>query len=396
MSAELKKITNCEVCKNDYLIQVLNLGNHPLCDDLIEIGHKRECIEYPIQILYCPNCKTAHQKCQVSKEKLFTDQYHYRSKVTGDVLNGMKDLVISCKNFVGELKNLKVLDIGCNDGSLLNFFKEEGAITSGIDPTGAAKEAMKNHDVIQGYFDKANSQKLIKKNDYFDIITFTNVFAHIEDLPSLIENVKNLMNKNTLLIIENHYLGDVLDKNQFDTFYHEHPRTYSIASFINIAKRMDRVISKCEFVSRYGGNIRVFISKNDEVKIYKKEEDFENKFKNMNLFIRKWKEEKLEELKSYFEKYGALPAKAFPGRAAILIKLLGINEKQISAVYEIKGSIKTGFYVPGTRIPILPESELYNKKNNIPIINLAWHIPNAVRDNLKNNKYSGKVIDIIN
>ena len=158
---------------------------------------------------------------------------------------------------------------------------------------------------------------------------------------------------------------------------------------------MDRVISKCEFVSRYGGNIRVFISKNDEAKIYKKEEAFEIKFKNMNLFISKWKKEKLEELKFYFDKYGALYAKAFPGRAAILIKLLGLTEKQISAVYEIKGSIKTGFYVPGTRIPILPESELYKKRDHIPIINLAWHIPNAVRENLKNNKYSGKVIDII-
>ena len=70
MGQEVKKILNCEVCSNEKLIEVLNLGNHPLCDDLIEIGEKKECIEYPIQILYCPNCKTAHQKYQVSKETL--------------------------------------------------------------------------------------------------------------------------------------------------------------------------------------------------------------------------------------------------------------------------------------------------------------------------------------
>jgi hypothetical protein len=94
-------------------------------------------------------------------------------------------------------------------------------------------------------------------------------------------------------------------------------------------------------------------------------------------------------------KNGLMRAKAFPGRAAILIKLLGLNENHISAVYEIKGSIKVGHYVPGTRIPILPEIVLYAKKDlKKPIINLAWHLPSEVRANLFTNGYTGNVIDI--
>ena len=74
----------------------------------------------------------------------------------------------------------------------------------------------------------------------------------------------------------------------------------------------------------------------------------------------------------------------FFGRAAILIKLLSLDENQISGVYEIKGSIKVNHYVPGTRIPILPEKDLYaSEENNKPILNLAWHIPNEVREKLK-------------
>ena len=88
-------------------------------------------------------------------------------------------------------------------------------------------------------------------------------------------------------------------------------------------------------------------------------------------------------------------AKAFPGRAAILIKLLELNESHISAVYEIKGSMKVGHYVPGTRIPIKPEAELYELNNQEkPILNLAWHIPGEVRANLTLNGYRGEVIDI--
>ena len=114
----------------------------------------------------------------------------------------------------------------------------------------------------------------------------------------------------------------------------------------------------------------------------------------MNLDMKKWIKLKRIELEKYFLKYGKLPAKAFPGRAVILIKLLGLTEDHISAVYEIKGSIKTGFYVPGTRIPILPESQLFLKNNQKPIINLAWHISKAVKTNLRNNNYLAEVIDI--
>ena len=108
-----------------------------------------------------------------------------------------------------------------------------------------------------------------------------------------------------------------------------------------------------------------------------------------------WRQKTKKKISSHVKNNGKFLAKAFPGRAAILIKLLNLNENHISAVYEIKGSIKTNHYVPGTRIPILPEFMLYLKKKiNQPILNLAWHLPREVRKNLKINGYKGKVIDI--
>ena len=92
--------------------------------------------------------------------------------------------------------------------------------------------------------------------------------------------------------------------------------------------------------------------------------------------------------------YGPINAKAFPGRAAILVKLLNLNTNNIKAVFEIKGSKKVNHYVPGTKIPILPERELYKNNVNEPILNLAWHIPDEVKKNLKNNGFVGKIINI--
>ena len=101
-----------------------------MCDDLVPIGSTRSCKQYPIEILFCLNCKTAHQRFQIPKEELFPSNYHYRSRFTADVLDGMKKLVESCSEKFDALNDLKVLDIGCNDGSLLDF-AERGATTLG-------------------------------------------------------------------------------------------------------------------------------------------------------------------------------------------------------------------------------------------------------------------------
>ena len=198
-----------------------------------------------------------------------------------------------------------------------------------------------------------------------------------------------------MIIIENHYLGDIISRGQFDTFYHEHPRTYSYKSFEVISESLGMNISDVEFVSRYGGNIRVHISQNPKHNQDIHEDHFFEGLKNMSLEINQWSEQINQKINEEVSKNGPMPAKAFPGRAAILVKLLGLDESKISAVYEIKGSIKTGYYVPGTRIPIYPEKDLYEQKNSQrKILNLAWHLPSEVRQNLKMNGYLGEVIDV--
>ena len=248
------------MCGGSRLEDVLDLGSHPLCDDLVPVGNPANPATYPIDIVFCPTCKTAHQAIQVPKRTLFPNTYHYRARHTADVLNGMRELVERCEKQVGSLNDLLVLDVGCNDGSLLSIFREQGARTIGVEPTGAATDAKEaGHTVYQDYFVPSLSEKIAARDGQPDIITFTNVFAHIEDLQNLLSAVSALMKPSTLLVIENHYLGSVLDRYQFDTFYHEHPRTYSLTSFRYIAKSLQAGIEAVEFPARYGGNIRVLM-----------------------------------------------------------------------------------------------------------------------------------------
>ena len=398
----MNKISVCEVCGSKSLAEVLNLGEHPLCDDLIAVGNNTISRQYPIEILLCQFCLTAHQKFQVPKNELFPKNYHYRSRFTQDVLNGMQNLANNIDDFLPfGVNNKVVLDIGANDGSLLNYFKELGAITVGIEPTDAAKDA-EHHFIYQEYFNLEIAEQIKDKFGYPDVITFTNVFAHIENLHLVIDSLKILIGNDTLIVIENHYLGSILAKNQFDTFYHEHPRTYSSRSFEFVAQNLNAKINKINFTERYGGNIQVYISRsgpeidsnllND---LFESEKTFEDKFEQLNKSIVLWKNKTLSLLKNLNGTYGALPAKAFPGRAAILIKLLGIGEKQIFAVYEKPGSQKIGNYVPGTRIPIRSDLELSDIDGDLPIINLSWHISSEITKYLNELNYKGKIFHII-
>lgn len=406
MINDLHEVVVCEVCGNSELISVLELGLHPMCDDLVPIGDDRVCQEYPIEILYCKTCRTAHQRFQVPKHDLFPVSYHYRSRFTADVLQGMSGLVDSCVSRFGSLAGKMVLDIGCNDGSLLDFFQEQGAVTIGIEPTDAYLDAeKKGHIAFNQFLSEDIADVIVSSYGKPDFITFTNVFAHIENLPEALTALKKLSSPQSMIVIENHYLGAVLDGNQFDTFYHEHPRTYSYTSFKHIARSLETQLLDVEFPSRYGGNIRVFLGEADAINntgnVIKRDfevregqflESFHSLRRNMDI----WRKIKGQVLDEQIRQFGMLRAKAFPGRAAILVKLLGLDEKNIPAVYEKPGSLKIGHYLPGTRIPICSDDELFARSDkNLPLLNLAWHIPDEIRRYMSEHGYAGPIIDIL-
>lgn len=399
------EIVSCEVCGNAQLQPVLDLGAHPLCDDLVAVGDARVCAEYPIEILYCARCATAHQRFQVPKRELFPATYHYRSRFTADVLKGMSALVDACDGRLAGLEGKLVLDVGCNDGSLLDFFRRKGAKTAGIEPTGAYVDAMnKGHDLVNGFFSPQTAREIRARHGSPDVVTFTNVFAHIENLPEVIAALRELMAERTMLVIENHYLGAVLERHQFDTFYHEHPRTYSLTSFVEIAKSLGVTLSGVEFPSRYGGNIRIFMNSRLAGEggaravgdVLERESGFGPRFGILATNVEQWRAVMSARIGDLVARHGPLSAKAFPGRAAILVKLLGLDREAIAAVHEKPGSMKVGHYLPGTRIPIVSDDALFAASPMPPVLlNLAWHISAEIREYLASNGYAGEVVDIL-
>ena len=112
-------------------------------------------------------------------------------------------------------------------------------------------------------------------------------------------------------------------------------------------------------------------------------------------FMKKWNKIKRSEILDLVNLYGPLPGKPFPGRSAILIKMLQLSSKEIRAIYEKSGSKKIGHVVPGSDIQILDEEQLFSEDKNVPFINFAWHIPEEIKKYMLQNGYSGEMVNII-
>ena len=136
---------NCDICKTKLSGNILSLGKQPLCDDLKRIGSSKKNKLYKIELKLCKKCLTVNQLHKVEQEILFPKKYNYRAALTKDVQEGMKDFANKVDNLIKK-KNKTVLDIGCNDGSLLISLKKKFK-TIGVEPTNAYKDCSKYHEV---------------------------------------------------------------------------------------------------------------------------------------------------------------------------------------------------------------------------------------------------------
>ena len=251
-------INYCQICGSKKIKSVLNLGHQPLADDLKDTrSNNVGTIFFPIIIGFCKECILLQNNYIVDDKSLYSKNYHYRPGITKDVVSNfgtMSQKLIKLYNL--NSKHI-VADIGCNDGSLLKQFRKLGIKkTIGIEPTDTIRFAKPEIKTVQDFMNVSSSKKALKFYGKTDLITTTNVFAHTNNLKSFILGVKKLIKKDGIFVIENHYLGAILKKKQFDSFYHEHLRTYSLTSLIKLMKYYGFKIVNAYTTERYGGNIQ--------------------------------------------------------------------------------------------------------------------------------------------
>ena len=396
-----RRITRCQISNSKNLKSILNLGSLPPVNKVQSSSTDlKEQTFYPIDLLYCPLSSLVQLGTIVDKEILFPSEYPYTSSTTKILRENFKELSQEIRNKFNFDKKSLVIDIGSNDGNLLTNFKKHFNVL-GVTPEKIGKIAIKKGiPTLIKYFDNKTVKLILKKYGKANIITATNVFAHIDNVNNVIANINKCLNKNGIFVSESHYLMPLIKKLQYDTIYHEHLRYYSLLSLKYLFKKHNLEIFYAKEIPTHGGSIRVYVARKN---LYKKHKNVENIIKLEKKYINKQSlknfshrviESKinilkiLNKLKKNNKNIAGISA---PSRASTLINYVGIDRNLIDCIFEIKNSHKIGFYMPGTNIPIVEEkSKLLNKYDFLVLF--SWHISKDLIKSLKKRGYKGKFI----
>ena len=401
MEKKSKTISKCQVSGKKDLKKIISLGFLPPVNKLQKIGSKKsEEIFFPADLMYSKSSKLVQLNTIVDKNILFPKEYPYTSSSTKILRENFKELYKECTALINLKSKDLIIDIGSNDGNLLSNFKKHHKVL-GVTPENIGKEGIKKGiDTLIKYFNKETSHYILKRFGKAKIITATNVFAHIENVKDLMQNILRVLKKDGVFITESHYVVPLIKELQYDTIYHEHLRYYSLLSLKYLFEKYNLSIFHVKKILTHGGSIRVyaarkgnFKTKNSVKKIINSEKNFFNE-KNFNIFKNSVVKSKLELYKllnNIAEKKQKIYGIGAPSRASTLIHYLGLTEEIIKCVCEIDGSHKIGNYMPGTSIPIVSEKRLYKDKPEYAIL-LSWHIASELIRNLRKKGFKGRFI----
>jgi len=356
---------------------------------------------YPLHLCLCTKCGLLQLDYIVPPELVFPKNYPYRTGLTNMLVRNFLSLrdTLMRKGLVktGEL----IIDIGSNDGTLLKGFKEAGMRVLGVEPTDSAKAANKaGIPTIQEFLGGKTVANIVKRHGRAKIITATNVFAHINNAPELMKNIKALMDDDAVFVSESQYLMDIVEKLEFDTVYHEHLRFYSLKPLIYFMKSAGCTLFDAERIGAAGGSIRAYAKKGTHSRSKGMKELLAEETRaglhDVNT-LRKFADRvtgvkhELLALLLACRKKGRIAAIGSPARSNTLLGFCRIDEQLIEYAGEKAGSPKIGLYTPGMHIPVVLEDKLLKEQPPYCLI-LSWHIGNELVDILRKRGYKGKCI----
>lgn len=368
------KKTTCRLCKSENLVEFLNLGHHPHSDNFRKDKDLPE-ITYPLTLNQCQDCQFVQLGYTVSPDVLYDSDYLYESSITKTAdkhWTEFVDSVVSNTEIVGG----KVLDIGSNDGTLLLKFKEKGFVVEGIDPCKDITDIANSRGVptFTGLFGQNN------KFAEYNIITGSNVFAHIDDLDQTMIDVDYNLAPDGVFIFESPYLGEFIKQLEYDTTYHQHLSYLSISPLVKFLKKHGFEIWHIEFTDIHGGCFRCYISRIGEREI--KDTVIEDSFplETLQKFAKDVEQNriKLMEIILDLKKRGKkIVAISSPAKGQTLLNYTGAG-KFLDFSTDVS-KLKQGRYTPGTHLLIKSDKDLVGDEVGLL---LAWNFKDEIINNV--------------
>ncbi len=404
---EIASVNNCRICGSSPLKTFLSLGPLPTPNGYLskdDLAKKEP--KYPLDIGRCSKCGLVQLTSIVRPDIMFTN-YKYIPSASKTMITHFDEMSHEIIEEYCLKKGSLAIDIGSNDGTLLKSFKSRGMKVLGIDPAEnlASIATREGITTLPEFFSSSLAKNIVKKYGKADVITGTNVVAHISDLVDLFKGIEILLSKGGVFVAEFPYLVDLLDNTEFDTIYQEHLSYFSIKPLIHLMKISGLWISDVQKQNVHGGSIRVFVRKGNRKNISDSVAGFLALEKSKNIYTDKTYKEfvkRVEEKKSQLvnllkilkkSRYKIVGCGA-SARGNILLNYFGINNQILDYIVD-STPYKQGLYTPGHHIPIISESNILKDQPDYVLL-LAWNFKDEIlKKQSEYRKRGGKFILIV-
>lgn len=376
-ASDLKTLDFCRICGGDFFAHSLTLENSPLANELAlsrEDALKAE--RFPLQVVMCSKCNHFQLKHLVSQNRLFSN-YVYKSGTSSFFRKHFSELaqIIATNKSITQIS---VIEIGSNDGILLDELSKLGISCLGVEPSNQlARECLdRGLDVIEGFLSEDLVKRILTDREPVNVVVGNNVFAHIDDLLGAFRNVNELLESDGLFIFEVADFAQISKKGIFDSIYHEHMSFHTVTGLKSLAQLSQFVIEDITYLDSHGGSFRFFLRKmpgNQESKIVSERIDMETKMGlNSPLILEKISQDitkrriAVHQFLTERDKRSILVGYGAPAKAVTFISEMHLEEVEILAILD-DNDAKQSKFLPGSAIPILSREIFLNRLSELGV-----------------------------
>jgi methylation protein EvaC len=391
-------VSKCLICSDNFN-PFVDFGRMPIAN---AFSSKEELINeytFAMKVGFCEKCKMVQLVEQPDREKMFHDNYAFFSSTSNYMINHFNNFASSVISLQNLNVNSFVVEVGCNDGIMLQSFLSSKIPCLGVEPSqNVANVAMeKGIKVITEFFDQTLAQKISKMHQKADAILSANVMCHIPYIHSIYDGVKTLLKDDGVFIFEDPYLGEIIEKTSFDQIYDEHVFLFSALSISYLANAHNLELVNVEPQITHGGSMRYTIAHKGLKKVSK----------NVNRLIEKEKAIGLDKKLAYMsftksvdkikdDLIGLLTKLKNDGKKVVaygatsksttVTNYFDITPDLVDCIYDTT-PIKQNKYSPGAHIPVLPYSQ-FRESNPDYVLLFAWNHAEEIMK--KESDYMGK------
>lgn len=386
----MKRRSSCRLCGARRLALAFSLAATPPANAFVpaaRVGAQQPC--FPLDVFFCHAC-THLQLLDVVDPRTLYEDYVYVSGTSRQFVRHFAEYADALWSYAGARTGDLVVEIGSNDGTLLQAFGKLGARVLGIDPARAIAEAATRAGIetLPEFFSPQLGARLRAERGPAKIVAANNVFAHIDELGEVLDGVAALLAPGGVLAFEVSYLADVIRHTLFDTIYHEHLDYHAVRPLVPFLRSRGFELVEAVRVDTHGGSLRAVARRAAEapavgasVAAALAEEralglerietyaQFAARVERLGAELR----ELLRGLKAQGRRIAGFGA---PAKATTLMYHFGIGPEVVEFIAD-DSPLKQGLFTPGMHIPVLPAAALAERRPDYLLI-LAWNFAGAI------------------